>query len=117
MDSKEDYSDVDETLTIPAGYFVSRVDLDDDPPYCMVSLVNEYQPDKRFIIPKALAYFLSTHSCGSEKFRKLVENMAARHERREIRDLFDKLMEKMDLKLDFEKLIELVKKTVEEEEE
>ena len=113
---KKESSETDETFTIPAGYFVHGVDWDANPPICRtVPDTFRYEDEKVLVLPKALAYFLSTHSCGSEKFRTLVDNMAARAERREIQELFEKLMEKLGLNLDFKKVLELVKKTVEEE--
>jgi len=117
MCNKKDSSNVDETLTIPAGYCVYRVDFDADPPTCRIFLADEWKPenDKELIVPKALAYYLSTHSCGSKKFRKRVDDMAACNERGEIAELFEKLMEKLGFKVDFEKVLELVEKTVEEE--
>ncbi|MBT6051684.1 hypothetical protein HN803_04420 [candidate division WWE3 bacterium] len=116
---KNESSEVDETLTIPAGYFVHRVDLDSDPPTCNTCRIDSFriEDEETLVVPKALAYYLSTHSCGSKKFRALVDNMAAQNERAEIAELFEKLMEKLGFKIDFDKVLELVKKTVEEEEE
>jgi len=107
----------DETLTIPAGHHVYRVDFDADPPYCEVFSDAGFfcENDRKLLIPTSLAYYLSTHSCGSASFRKLVDDMAARSERAEIAELFERLMDKLGFKVDFEKVLELVKKTVEEE--
>jgi len=116
MDDKKDYDDIDDTLTIPADYFVNGCDLDADPPYCIILHKDKWdrKDEKKVLIPKALAYYLSTHSCGSEKFRKAVDESAARNERGEIQELFETLMDKFGWKLDFEKILELAKKKEEE---
>jgi len=111
MADKKECCDVDETLTIPAGYFIFRVDFDADPPYCRIcpSDSYRYEDEKDLVIPKALAYYLSTHDCGSKRMRELIEGHAARDERNEICELFEKLMDKLGFKLDFDKLMKFAK--------
>ena len=61
-------------LNIPDGYFVTTVDMDAREPYCKI--VNNKSPEedeKRISIPKSLAYYLTTHFCGSESMRKLIQ--------------------------------------------
>ncbi len=60
------FEDIDETMTIPAGHFVNHVDLDCDTPYCKVCRESDMEDMKeKIFIPKALAYYLRTHFCGS----------------------------------------------------
>jgi len=62
------FEDIDETITIPAGHFVYKVDLDCDVPYCRLCRESDYTDlDANIVIPKALAYYLRTHYCGSER--------------------------------------------------
>ncbi len=63
--------DFDETLTIPANHFVHMVDFDADQPFLKISPVsNVCGAEIGLKVPKALAYYLSTHHCGSMKMRE-----------------------------------------------
>ena len=60
-------------LDIPDGWFVNSVDFDDDEP-CITICSWEFDDDNdcvTMLVPKSLAYYLSTHFCGSEKMRKI----------------------------------------------
>ena len=83
-----------EQLTIPADHSVHGCDLDADEPYCVIRPdAGDMEPETKCKIPFALAYFLRTHFCGSEKMRDLIESNA----RREIKNaIFDALGVKND---------------------
>ena len=63
------------SLSIPDGYFVCHANLDDENPYIMIQTFNNMtnEPEIKLEIPKSLAYYLSTHFCGSNKMREKIE--------------------------------------------
>jgi len=95
IDTKEDMSDMDETMIIPANHFVSGCDLDVEQPFCTLSPLNPPYENKKVLIPKALAHFLMTHWCGSEKLQKSIEDRAIRLRKHEIEEKFEELMKKV----------------------
>ena len=73
------FEDIDETMTIPSGHFVHKVDLDCDDPYCQVCRESDMEDMKeKIFIPKSLAYYLRTHFCGSESMHELIRTDAVR---------------------------------------
>lgn len=82
-------------LTIPDGYFVSHVDLDAEIPFCTIIKDNCFPEDKKDVaIPKSLAYYLSTHHNGSDKFRKQLRRDAKNELRGQLKDLLEMEFEK-----------------------
>jgi len=57
-----------EILEIPENHFINKVDLDCDEPYCMAvkEMMEGSVSGVKILIPKALAYYLRTHFCGSK---------------------------------------------------
>ena len=83
------------TFTIPDGWFVFKVDLDTEEPYCKILPEGFFAPseeEKKILIPKSLAYYLSTHDNGSNKFRNLLRVQA----QNELRAEFEKLFKRDD---------------------
>lgn len=55
-------------MEIPDGWFVHKVDLDAQVPYCVIMNIDLTKNQEKAInIPPSLAYYLRTHFCGSEK--------------------------------------------------
>lgn len=81
-------AEADETLTIPAGHFVHHADFDADEPYVLSTSSGEaIGRDVRHKVPKALAYYLRTHFCGSKKYHESVEQNARRELQISLQDL------------------------------
>ena len=60
-------------LEIPDGYFVNNCDLDADEPWCEICPETyALSTPQKLPIPKALAYYLKTHFCGSESMEKKI---------------------------------------------
>ena len=80
-------SNKDEVLEIPADHFVIRCDLDCEEPYCIILPKDKFlvKDEKIVPIPKALAYYLSTHSCGSIKMFNIILEQGKRFVRNTIR--------------------------------
>lgn len=58
-------------LVIPDGHFVCGANFDTEPPY--ITICDEKtNKDTTLQIPKSLAYYLSTHFCGSECMRETI---------------------------------------------
>lgn len=80
------------TLTIPDGWFVSKVDLDAEEPYCLILPKDFSAPseeEKKILIPKSLAYFLSKHDNGSDKFRKIIRTNVKNELRSKLKELLE----------------------------
>lgn len=61
-------------LEIPDGWFVHKVDLDVEKPYLQITKDDISMTDeKTLFIPKSLAYYLSTHFCGSKVMHETIE--------------------------------------------
>lgn len=84
--SKEVASE-DQVLTIPKGWFVSGCYFDKDPPTCRISKEDDVLEERTLLIPPALAYYLSTHFCGSYKMQKIYKDQAVRELQCKFRDL------------------------------
>lgn len=71
------------TLEIPDGFFVCGANFDDDAPYITIcpDSANPAE-DRKLPVPKALAYYLSVHWCGSEAMHKLIRE----NERRSVQN-------------------------------
>jgi len=81
------FEDIDEMMTIPAGHFVNHVDLDCDTPYCQVCRESDMKDfDDKIFVPKALAYYLRTHFCGSERMHKSLKEDGRRSCQNEIKE-------------------------------
>lgn len=73
--SIDNVSDIDENICIPAGWFVYSVCLDAEEPYCIICNSKDVNEEEKIKVPKSLAYYLSTHFCGSQKMHdKLIED-------------------------------------------
>ncbi len=72
-DSKEDsIITAGGTMTLPDGYFVHKVNMDAQEPYCVLK-DKDYMSKEKFIkvlIPKSFAYYVTTHFCGSKKMHE-----------------------------------------------
>jgi hypothetical protein len=65
------------SLEIPDGWFVQKADFDCDEPYIEIA-EDSSDREKRIQVPKSLAYYLSTHSCGSRRMRSTIEKQCSR---------------------------------------
>jgi hypothetical protein len=63
-------------LEIPDGWFVNQANFDVDDPYIMICYSKDYDVVIKLSVPKSLAYYLSTHFCGSEKMKDMIEGYA-----------------------------------------
>ena len=78
---KENWELTGGSLEIPDGYYVNKVDLDCYEPYCIINSVNSCglrNKGQKVLIPKALAYYLSVHFCGSDEMHDLIEKNTIR---------------------------------------
>jgi hypothetical protein len=75
----------DQTLVIPSGHFVYRCDFDADEPYLTIVKDGDFVETK-VPVPRALAYYLRTHSCGSHNMRTIIEEHAKRQTLRHIKE-------------------------------
>jgi hypothetical protein len=83
--SKTKWQEQGGKLEIPEGFFVYKVDFDDDEPYIIIcDPVSSH--DARLPVPKSLAYYLSTHFCGSNVMRNLIRDNAKRELQSTIKD-------------------------------
>lgn len=65
-------------FNIPDGWFVNYANFDVEEPFIQICKESSVDEDKIIHIPKALAYYLSTHFCGSEYMKELIEEHAVR---------------------------------------
>ena len=62
-------------LEIPDDYFVDKVDLDCEEPYCLIiPEANIFDKPVKLLVPKPLAYYLTNHFCGSWKMMRVIED-------------------------------------------
>lgn len=73
------------SIEIPVGWFVCGAFFDVDEPYVEISDKDCSQTVK-LPFPKPLAYFLSTHWCGSECMHELIGDGAVRGLQNTIKD-------------------------------
>jgi len=64
------------TFTIPDGWVVHEVNFDCSNPYAMILNEKNHDEEEKILIPKALAYYLSTHFCGSKVMRYTIQKNA-----------------------------------------
>lgn len=87
---KESISENTETLIIPKGFFVSFADFDSENPY--IELKND-DPIKietfKVSVPSALAYYLSTNYCGSQKMERSLISKGENNMKIRIKKIFD----------------------------
>lgn len=70
------------SFEIPDGWFVCGADFDAEEPYVTIANGDLSGEERRVPVPKSMAYYLSTHSCGSQKIHdNLIEDG-----RREVRN-------------------------------
>lgn len=74
---KLEWQTIGGTLEIPDKWFVCECNFDVDEPYIEISN-QECNKTKKLLIPKALAYYLSTHHCGSWHMREVIRDGAKR---------------------------------------
>ena len=62
------------TIEIPDGWFVTSANFDVEEPYIVIASGQYSSDEERTIkVPKAMAYYLSTHHCGSNVMREIIE--------------------------------------------
>ena len=65
------------SLVVPENHIVCGADFDTDEPYIVVCPENGTAiEDVKIPVPKAMAYYLSTHFCGSDHMRDLIRDHA-----------------------------------------
>ena len=74
-------------LYLPDGWFITEVNLDAKEPYAIMANFHSNTTRTKYI-PKSLAYFLSTHFCGS----KMMRNVIREDMRREIKNTIKEAM-------------------------
>jgi hypothetical protein len=74
------------TLEIPDNYFVSKADFDTDEPHICITSEEDMDNTIKILVPKSLAYYLSTHYCGSKKMHDLIEEHTKTNIRNTIKD-------------------------------
>lgn len=62
-------------LEIPENYCVTHADFDCKDPFITIvnTTDNQYNDKRKLLVPKPLAYYLSTHSCGSTVMKGIIE--------------------------------------------
>ena len=73
-------------LEIPDGWCVVRADFDVAEPFINIMCMSGACEEKKLLIPKALAYYLGTHFCGSNVMRDLIREHAQREIQNVIKD-------------------------------
>lgn len=74
---KDQTATANQTMTIPAGCFVTGVDLDAAPPYIYVaSEADAALSAVKIELPPALAFFLRVHWCCTNDVRNRIEKNA-----------------------------------------
>ncbi len=63
-------------LDIPNNWFVYHADFDDKEPYIIICDSETFSKEVRLPVPKSLAYYLTTHFCGSEKMNNSIVESA-----------------------------------------
>ena len=78
MAQNTEWQDIGGIIEIPDGWFVHGANFDADEPFILMTKndgrSNSSEYEKKVFVPKALAYYLSTHFCGSTKMAdRLIE--------------------------------------------
>jgi hypothetical protein len=68
-ETKANWQEVGGAITIPIGWFVCGADLDADEPFLKICNSNDFRATECLPFPKPIAYYLTTHTCGSERMR------------------------------------------------
>lgn len=76
-------------ISIPDGCFISHAEFDCEDPYIILSDIEVHGSDRKCLVPKSLAYYLSTHSCGSKRMREIYIDMGKNQVRKEIKNSLD----------------------------
>ena len=75
-------------LEIPEGWFVSGANFDTDEP--TITIYNgasfNSSEERKLPVPKSLAYYLSTHNCGSEEMRARIKDNGRRQVQEAIKE-------------------------------
>ena len=75
------------SLDIPEGWFVYGADFDSDEPSITICNSNSFNSEERkLLVPKSLAYYLSTHNCGSSEMRERIRDNGRREVRETIKE-------------------------------
>lgn len=92
MDGVGQSVEEDQSLTVPADHFVTGCDFDAEEPYLKICANDStgYDKEKKIPIPSAMAYYLRTHWCGSDKMHDLIESGAVSRARQELEDKHNK---------------------------
>lgn len=72
-------------LKIPEGYSIYHMRADVDKPF--ITFITPENEEIRMDMPKQIAYYLTTHFCGSDKMRKNNIEMGREQVRNEIRNI------------------------------
>jgi len=81
-EKKTEWQSIGGSFEIPDGWCVTKVNFDVGEPYVIITEAKTMSDEKRLLIPKSLAYYLSTHFCGSNVMRELIQEHT-RHEMRQ----------------------------------
>jgi hypothetical protein len=74
-------------LETPDGFWVCGADFDADEPYIKIcDNLRTTSKETKILVPKSLAYYLSTHWCGSEKMHKEIVNRTTATVKSQIRE-------------------------------
>ena len=67
-------------IEIPDGWFVSGANFDADGPTITIDNGKSFNAseERTLSVPKSLAYYLSTHNCGSEEMRERIKDNGRR---------------------------------------
>lgn len=77
------------TLEIPDCWYVHHVDFDSDTPSLNIAPASSLitGKDTKLPVPRALAYYLTTHFCGSQKMHDQLVEDGRQEVRNEIKDI------------------------------
>lgn len=66
------------SIEIPQGWFVSGANFDVEEPYVEIcsNTPGSYDEKKKIPFPKPIAYYLSTHFCGSDVMHEIISEGA-----------------------------------------
>jgi len=76
------------TIVLPDGYFVYEVNFDAEEPYCVLYNKDTTLDEKpiKIAIPKSLAYYVTTHFCGSKYMKEAIRRDAIHECKNKIKD-------------------------------
>ena len=73
-------------IEIPAGWYVHGANFDVEEPYIEIANSEIGVEHKRILFPKPIAYYLSTHWCGSEVMHEIIEENTRHEIRSKVKD-------------------------------